>query len=339
MRAGFAAGDEAGKRPAVWVLSGRGGSAGFQFARRLEAAGYYVRQNQRGGLLTERIDPAELRKYNVMIMAGLALSEPNEALTDLGKQQIKVLRDYLDEGGGIMVFPHYQQLAAEIPPQRAFLMPLGLEPLLEDAITDTVKVQATPWDLDFAYTDAITPGQLTEGVRGIWYSITPRLLGDEQHSSTMAVDDNWTVLVRGSKTSSSKTLPINATLFKTPGTGDYKESVPLVASRQVGKGRMVVVGMCADYLLPAHASTSLESIVAEKGLNGKLSDGYKLVQNCLAWLAEPSAKAGISAERRWTRSCCGTRTKWCIVRLSTGPIPGAICPSAKSTRESSAPAA
>ena len=42
----------------------------------------------------------------------------------------------------------------------------------------------------------------------------------------------------------------------------------------------------------ANATSTLEGIVLDRGLNGVLSNGYTLVANALRWLAEPSLAEG-----------------------------------------------
>ena len=65
----------------------------------------------------------------------------------------------------------------------------------------------------------------------------------------------------------------------------------LVALKQAGKGRLVYLGITPEYLFGANATTTLEGIVLECGLQGVPSDGYRLVENALRWLAAPSSRS------------------------------------------------
>jgi len=98
--------------------------------------------------------------------------------------------------------------------------------------------------------------------------------------------------VRGSRSTSSRTFQHGegadpAKVAAAP-VGTYPSAPVLAACRQVGKGRIVVLGITPEYLIDEPATRALDRVVYDKGLKGVKSDGAALVVNSLRWLAEPS---------------------------------------------------
>ena len=171
------------------------------------------------------------------------------------------------------------------------LQTLGLTPLFDEFISDPgTAVIGTSWKLHFAYTTAIAEAPFTAGVKGLWYPAIDRTTGGKAHEVSCAVDAGWTVAVSGSLSSTTIYQPINNERIKTAGT--YQHSVPLLAYKTVGKGRLIYLGIAADYFYGSVPTTTLESVVLNRGLKGVPSDGFKLFTNSLSWLAEPSLTAG-----------------------------------------------
>ncbi len=71
--------------------------------------------------------------------------------------------------------------------------------------------------------------------------------------------------------------------------GTYDRDVPLLAARQVGKGRLLYLGITPEYLFGPPATITLGGIVLDQGLRDIPSGGYRLLTNALRWLSEPSA--------------------------------------------------
>ena len=123
----------------------------------------------------------------------------------------------------------------------------------------------------------------------LWYPCGTRV-GGENQVVTFQADKSWHVVVTGSKTSFSRTVPteLSGSIGKEGDPGQFKSQVPIVAYREVGKGRIVVCGIAAAWLQGPYAGTTLEGIVLDHGLNGVPSQGYQLFANALHWLAQPS---------------------------------------------------
>ena len=100
------------------------------------------------------------------------------------------------------------------------------------------------------------------------------------------LSSQWRVLVRGGKDGASYPLDRNdehgATILTTPGA--VKSSPILVAVREVGKGRVVLWPTWSNHTVTGGSGGAL--VDAER--DGTTSNGARLIENLLCWLAEPS---------------------------------------------------
>ena len=282
-----------GSRPAL-LIAGNTGWCGYNIARQLNDSGFTVNGSSSisgfgsdSGTLTWE----KAKKYNVIIVDGLGYASGDNLLTQANLNLIALLRRFMDAGGGVLVLPHYVQTLNQIPPQVEFLSQLGLTPLFDEIISDSESSTiATAWKIEFIHTDAISKTPITNGIKSLWYPSPAERLAWQSHSVPCRVDETWTIAVTGSGTASTKRVPLNDETKSFEGT--FKKNPPLVAFRQVGKGRVVYYGIVHNYLLNEVASTTLEGITLDRGLKGIHSDGYKLLANSLQWLADPSLEKG-----------------------------------------------
>jgi hypothetical protein len=269
--------------PSVLFLQG----CGPDVAQRLAASGFSLGHFGRD-LDNDPVPFDAVRPYNVVVTFGLGRANADLSLPAWNQQTQASLRRFLEAGGGVLIVPSFGQMQTEAPPQEAFLKPLGLTPLFaEQPVDPGTEVVGTAWQIPFAHTTNITAHPATEGVKSLWWPSPHHRIGAQNHANACKVDDNWTVLVRGSRTSLTHAGAVQADSPSDPGS--YAADVPLVAARQVGRGRLVYLGITPEYLFGANAVTTLEGICLDRGLNGQASDGYKLVAGLLKWLAEPSA--------------------------------------------------
>ena len=277
---------EPAAKPAVLFTGAYGGGCGFQVAGKLATAGFNLNGAQLGSLT-----PQLVGKYNVIVLAGLGQANADMTLPAKLAQVHTTLRQYLEVGGGLLVFASFGQMATDKPPQDAFLQPLGLTPLLDEMPLDPdTGTVATSWNIPFAYADHLTVSPVTAGMTGLWYPVPSYRIGAQNHTIPFVADNSWTVVVCGGKGSQTKKGQLQQNSPTDPGT--YQSDVPLVAVKQVGKGRIVYLGITHEYLTGGNAMSTLEGIVLERGLKGQPSGGYTLLENCLRWLAEPSLASG-----------------------------------------------
>ncbi len=276
------------KAPSVWFIGYPHMSCGFELAAKLQKGGFNINGMQHPGLEGPALKWDDVKKYNVLVVQGLGHSNADFTLSDKNKENIEVLNKFLAEGGGIFFIPCWGQQNNLIPPQKAFLNPLGLDPVFEDVPIDPeTSVKGTSWKIDFARTANIAASPVTEGVKNLWFPVNCRA-GAQNHTTPFTADGSWTVAVKGEKSCVTQTVAIEGVNANKPVEGKFKGEVPILAFRNVGKGRIVCFGITPEYLFSNVASTTLEGIVMEKGLKKVPSDGCRLIENSLKWLAEPS---------------------------------------------------
>ena len=264
-------------------------SCGYEQATRLFHDGFAL--NPAPDLDSGPLTWEQAKQYNVLVLNGLGRANADMTLSADNRQTLATLQRYLEAGGGVLLFPTFGQMSTVKPPQDALLKPLGLTPLFAEAPFDAQHTAtATPWKIDFAHTTNIAASPVTTGVTSLWYPTPKNRIGAQNHSFPFIADDSWTVLVRGSATSCTRSGPLQADSPTEPGT--YAQNVPLVACKQVGKGRLLYLGITPEYLTSAIGISTLQGVVLDKGINGVTSDGYRLLANALHWLAEPSQTAG-----------------------------------------------
>ena len=279
------------RAPSVWFVGHA--PCGFEVAARFQKSGFNVSAMAYPGLDGPALKWDDVRKYNVLVVGGLGHSNADFTLSDKNKTNIEILNRFLSEGGGILFIPTWGQQNNLIPPQKAFLEPLGVNALFEDVPFDPENsVNATTWKLDFAKTGNIAQTPLTENVKNLWFPVNTRA-GAQNHTTPFIADASWTVAVKGERSCATQTIATEGIYSNKVTEGKIKSEVPLLAFRQVGKGRIVCFGVTPEYLLSNVAFTTLEGIVMEKGLRKAPSDGYRLVENSLKWLAEPSLSESV----------------------------------------------
>ena len=275
--------------PAVLLAGCEGATCGYEVATRLSNAGFALNADHEP-LGDSPLTLERLRKYNAVVLFGLGYANADMSL---GKAQktVDALNRYLEAGGGVLVMGFFGQVATSKPPQDAFLKPLGLTPLFDEQATDPkTATAATSWKIPFALANEVADSPLTRDVKSLWYPVCGNRVGGQSHTIPFAADSSWQIIVRGSSQSRTNKGPLLAGDPKDKGT--YQGRLPLVAARQVGKGRIVYLGITPEYFFGTFADTTLEGIVLDRGLNGSPSQGYNLVLNSLRWLAEPSLKDG-----------------------------------------------
>ncbi|MBM3499303.1 MAG: hypothetical protein FJX74_11610, partial [Armatimonadetes bacterium] len=275
------------QQPSVLFAGTSGGGCGFEVARKLNAAGFALRGMPYPGLDENPLTWEQVQGANVLVLTGLGRANADMTLPARTAQTLETLRRFLEAGGGVLWFSSFGQMATDKPPQDAFLNPLGLTPLFAEMPADPeTEVVGTAWKIPFSHAAGMVASPVMEGVTSLWYPTPHYRIGAQNHTIPFSADANWTVLVKGGRGSLTKAGPLQAGAPTDPGT--YRSEVPIIASREVGKGRIVYLGITPEYLIGPHALTTLEGVVLERGMRNAPSGGYKLLENALKWLAEPS---------------------------------------------------
>lgn len=283
--------ESATNRPAVLFVGTSRGHCGYDLAKHLDSAGFCLAVTHHPGLLGAPLTWEQVRSYNVLVVTGLGRANADMTLSESNRKTIAALNRFLAEGGGILMLGNFGQQVTVKPPQDAFLHPLGLTPLFDEIPDDPDSAtKATSWNIPYALTKAIAASPVTEGVDALWYPVPPNRIGAQNHTVPFVAGESWQVVIRGERTSLTRKGPLQDPKPDQPGT--FSRGVPLMALREVGSGRLVYLGITHEYLTGAHAATTLEGIVLDRGIKGIPSGGGRLLVNTLNWLSAPSLASG-----------------------------------------------
>ncbi|MBU4366771.1 MAG: hypothetical protein L6437_04745, partial [Kiritimatiellae bacterium] len=185
------------------------------------------------------ITPEYLRQFNVVVVPTVIGDAGIAAGVDL-KKTAGLFRAYAEEGGGLLIFKDLYA-ARGISFWQELLAPVGAEILVEQiAESDPANLWQTRIAGPFSWTDILEKHPATEGVEGLAYPLA-RYEPGEPGAITFKTDPNWKVLIRTRPTAASF-LPDPAAndYKKVTGPGTYSSSVPLLAVREYGKGRIAL---------------------------------------------------------------------------------------------------
>jgi hypothetical protein len=221
-------------------------------------------------------------KYNVAVV------------TTMGDAQCQAIEQFLGRGGGVLVCnPEGSWNVKEWPRANAWLAARGARPrweVLQDS--DKKNLVRDVMGCELSWSDRVT-APANQGVRGL---LTLTAAGTTGWEPPMSLDftPEWTVVARGAATLRGvrevrNDEQLQAWIPKQPLAG----SPALMGLRQVGPGRLGVVGIRCHWLFtpPYNCPTSEAMLTA--GVEGKPSDWLRLLGNALGWLAEPSLRAGL----------------------------------------------
>ncbi|MEI8194773.1 MAG: hypothetical protein WCI73_02575 [Phycisphaerae bacterium] len=280
--------------PAVLFAYGFEGGCNHILAARLKRDGLAVNAMGHPSLNGEPLTWERLRRYNVLVITGMDNANTDGTLTEKNLNNIGLIERFMAEGGGVLYVPTWVELDVQMPAQVELLKRVGMKALFDEVVYDSEnRTVATVWKLPFAWTDNFVPGPITEGIKNLWYPEAHHT-GAQNHTTALQGDKHWQTVVRASKTAEtrqSRRGDYTADMAKMP-VGTYSKEPVLMASRKMGKGRMVCLAISPKYLFDEAALLSLDGVVFDKGLKGRSSQGYELVRNAIRWLAEPSMGEG-----------------------------------------------
>ncbi|MHB9022591.1 MAG: hypothetical protein ACYC7E_00220 [Armatimonadota bacterium] len=239
---------------------------------------------------TEPLTLDLLKKYNVFVVPSIARTATKTA------ELTALLDQYMKAGGGVLVF---QQTWTEGIPEaeelNKWLKQYGAS-IRWAEITDDAHKYANPppvpWQTShFYWTENVAKSPLTKDVKALYY-----VPGHFRGPFTMglAVDKTWQALVSTEATAKSYKMTENNADFVPVRTKDEPSvgAVPLVAVRQVGRGRLAVVAFSTTrYWFDMEKPVSA-GVPQERGDGQRKSDWKPLLFNVLRWLGEPGQKSG-----------------------------------------------
>jgi len=196
-----------------------------------------------------KLTPEFLRQFNAVVLLDVPTAEANPALTAGIRRGLDLLRQYVAEGGGLPLTGCTEYgmwaLGRDIEEMNRFLEPLAGKVLLEQVgekeagLRIGKPTQQSPSDL--AWTGNVVQQALTAGGGGLAY---PTSTAWCYYAHPVQVGADWQVLVKGSASAYSYTLPLGTSQLgtdtKTERPGTYTSAPPLLAARESGKGRLVL---------------------------------------------------------------------------------------------------
>ena len=300
--------DESAPRPAIlavysYFTQESVGAAARPWLAGLRQDGYEVKVVLNPRDVTREL----LQQFNVLLLLDLGRYDPADkadsgdyqAANVFGKSELTRLRElvnwYLGEGGSVFAFANTIPPLTDSTDSRGGMVELlegfGAWPLFEQVI-DARHVYQQPGSIRFSYdwTTNVGSSPLLEGVRTIYYPAMRFWCSPS--TAPLALSDEWDVLVRGMESAASHgpvmTGAYHAPSFPASSKGSYEQAPPLVAVRQIGKGRMALSGIHSFFSLVWEGHPVAEDICPTRGDGVVPSDTRRLYRNILRWLAEPS---------------------------------------------------
>jgi len=259
------------EKPAILVLGsaysdpmGTGGSCLIDpvLEEKLKKNGYRVASTYYSDL-TEDV----IRKFNIVILLQEAIyDQANTTSYDVFIEKLPIINRFLKDGGGVMVFFDERHYSLDCNYSiNKFLEPLDIK-VSAEPFNDSNKENYHVFELipefgAFRTTD-ILEHPATKGVKEWWYPIITRAIHPGK---------NWQVIINAPQTAHTSQT--------------YKQSPPLVAVSESGKGRIALfTGHSSFYVLNGYHRTY------EYGWMFNSGDGNRLFENLYMWLSEPSIK-------------------------------------------------
>jgi len=241
----------------------------------------------------DECDWDHVRKFNVLVVVhGFPSPGGLDKLPELLKDKAKLIARFMDEGGGVLIDPVG---ASRLHQWEYLLKPYGAMMYVEEVKEEERFVRiGTPFNIHFARTDNFEAHPVTKGVQNIWYPIGALKQWDTM-CYPLETSSEWRVIVRGMKTSHSlvKDSLAHGKHDKVPKRAKgVSGGVPLLAVRDVGKGRMALIGIPEFLTYDAGVSPGMERTFLSRGLDGIPSDGAQLLRNLYTWFAAPSLASG-----------------------------------------------
>jgi hypothetical protein len=286
-------------KPAILFCSPQGLTGGWidlEYLRELHERGFEVDYTEAPADVTwERI-----HRYNALVLYTTPEAMKLETLMGTpnpegGPAFVALIEKFLQAGGGVLLMPMEQnvrgQYLEELSDRWGARLPL--EVIHEADPQKLDKLSHASYDVPLAYTDQVLGSPVSAGVGGIWYPFMPAY--NAAMGSSVAVDSNWQVVVKASKTAETQPLDPKSLSFQIPPNILIRPSVKepsLFAIRKLEAGRVAVVNQWPQFSVGAGVKFIYDRQVLEKGCKGRRSDFGRLLENTYRWLAEPTLASG-----------------------------------------------
>ena len=228
-------------------------------------------------------DPLQsLKQFNALWL----MTEHEDQCPYMADETIAALKAYVEAGGGL-VFCFSPGRYPEAPVDaywKKVMMAFGAEMLHEEVMNPetTVKVDKRR---NIFYTDSLEDHPVTKGVPGLWLADRS---GGTWGSVAVKYSPEWKVVVTGGKGARSVPKNPRTNNLEPDRKGFYGHDAPIVAVRSLGRGRIVFIAAHKDTCGWMYNVDKWPNFVERSNYGGKPGDMVTLVENALAWAAEPS---------------------------------------------------
>lgn len=291
----------ASENPSVLVVSSKNRRAhlvDFTWLRELKGEGFepdYLDD-------LDDFDWERIRHYNVLVLFSVPSSsrERSTMFRERGarpEEYVALVNRFLAEGGGVFFMAYTENADDGL---RTLLEPWGAR-LPYEYFRETDEARLAPMPrmpsrYQLVRIDDIADSPLGAGVRNVWWPYAEHY--NSSLTGPISVSDEWTVVVRGSKT--SRTEPVtrkNTPRFVAPPPeplvrhGGVRRPA-LLATRSYGRGRIVLLNQLPQFSVGQGTRWLYGRRVLSVGAQGIPSDWGRMVRNAFRWLAEPSLGPG-----------------------------------------------
>lgn len=213
--------------------------------------------------------------------------------SSLGEAELKALGAFLAKGGGVLVCnPNCYSQETEFTATCGWLAGLGARPrweMFQDDEKSNVARDVMGCSLSFSGDIA---GPFNRDVVGV-LTLLCNSTGGWEPPMSFDLDANWRIAVRGARSMKSVIDNRHDEVLQRwlPAAG-IPSAPPLMAVRDVGKGRLAVLAIRYYWLFTPPYNCPTAEAMLTAGADGKKSQWLRLFANAFRWLAEPSMKAG-----------------------------------------------
>ena len=200
---------------------------------------------------------------------------------------------FLGRGGGVFLCnPESPYSNRDWTAMNQWLTAQGAQPRWESLLdTDPANLVSDVMGCKLSYTSRVSE-PVSEGVTGVLTLVWNGTTGVEPPMS-MDFGPDWTVVVRGAESLKGVAEQRNDPVLQPWIPKELAAPGPaLMGIRQVGPGRLAVVGIREHWLFTSPGNCPTTSVMLSEGAGGRPSDWLKVFANTFRWLAEPSLKAG-----------------------------------------------
>jgi hypothetical protein len=235
----------------------------------------------------DNLSPGLLKQCRVVVMVALPLRAD---LTPRDESTIKLLGDYVEAGGGLLLNQQAGQMNTAQTLSFALARRFGTQILLEKTISDPAATrQVGAWGCDlYTYTDKIS-GPIGEGVKGVLYQSYVNMMSLGGVMPFLPQAPWQVVLTAGPRSRTEIFLMGLEDVDRYARAQGFAGDVPLAGIRECGRGRVGYFGMLTDVVFMRAISSDDDRKVHEaylvKGTEGFSSDLERLYLNTFRWLS------------------------------------------------------